>query len=60
VTEKAHVAGGGFSAGAAWADYDRDGHLDLFVSRYENSDVRHLPQAGSRAFGYQGVPMEVP
>lgn len=60
VTEKAHVAGGGFSAGAAWADYDRDGHLDLFVSRYENSDIHHLPQLGSRAFDYHGVPMEAP
>lgn len=60
VTEKAHVAAGGFSAAAAWADYDRDGHLDLFVSRYQNSDVHHLPQPGSRAFDYQGVPMEVP
>jgi hypothetical protein len=60
VTEKAHVAGGGFSAGAAWADYDRDGHLDLFVSRYVNSDLHHLPQPGSRAFDYQGIPMEVP
>lgn len=60
VTEKAHVAGGGFSAAAAWADYDRDGHLDLFVSRYVNSDIHHLPQAGSRAFGYQGIAMEVP
>ena len=60
VTAKAHVAGGGFSAGAAWADYDRDGHLDLFVARYVNSDLRHLPQSGTRAFDYQGVPMEVP
>jgi hypothetical protein len=60
VTEKAHVTGGGFSAAAAWADYDRDGHLDLFVSRYVNTDIHHLPQPGSRAFDYQGVPMEVP
>jgi hypothetical protein len=60
VTEKAHVAGGGFSVGAAWADYDRDGYLDLFVSRYVNSDLHHLPQPGSRAFDYRGVPMEVP
>ena len=60
VTEKAHVAGGGFSVGAAWADYDRDGYLDLIVSRYVNSDLHHLPQPGSRAFDYRGVPMEVP
>jgi enediyne biosynthesis protein E4 len=60
VTEKAHVAGGGFSVGAAWADYDRDGYLDLFVDRYVNSDLRNLPQPGSKAFDYRGVQMEVP
>ena len=34
VTEKAGVGAGGFSTGAAWADYDRDGFVDLYVSRY--------------------------
>ena len=35
VTEKAGLNKvGGFSTGAAWADYDRDGYLDLFVARY--------------------------
>lgn len=60
VTEKAHVAGGGFSVGAAWADYDRDGRLDLFVSRYVDTDINHLPQPGSRRFGYRGFPIEIP
>ena len=60
VTEKYHLAAGGFSVGAAWGDYDRDGRLDLFVSRYVNSDIRNLPQPGSAAFNYQGLPMEVP
>jgi hypothetical protein len=60
ITEKAHVSGGGFSVAAAWADYDRDGHLDLFVSRYVNTDIDRLPQPGSSAFNYQGLPMEVP
>jgi len=60
VTEQAHVSGGGFSVGAAWADYDRDGHLDLFVSRYVRTDINHLPQPGSKNFGYMGVPIEIP
>ena len=46
--------------GAAWADYDRDGKLDLFVSRYVNSDIHHLPQPGDKGFQYQGLSMEVP
>jgi hypothetical protein len=34
VTEKAGVAGGGWSASAGFFDYDNDGRLDLFVTRY--------------------------
>jgi enediyne biosynthesis protein E4 len=43
VTEKAGLRVGGFSTGAAWADYDRDGKLDLFVARYVQADLAHLP-----------------
>jgi hypothetical protein len=32
VTERAGVAGEGYSTGAAAADYDNDGHVDLFVA----------------------------
>ena len=32
VTERAGVAGEGYSTGAAAADYDNDGHIDLFVA----------------------------
>jgi hypothetical protein len=60
LTGRAHVGGGGFSVGAAWADYDRDGRLDLFVSRYVHTDIHRLPQAGSLSFNYKGIPMEVP
>lgn len=60
VTKRAGLEVGGFSAGAAWADYDRDGNLDLFVSRYVHSDIRNLPQPGSRFFDYKGLPLEVP
>jgi len=48
VTEKAKLAGiNGFATGAAWGDYDRDGHVDLFVSRYTHVDMNHLPAFGS-------------
>ena len=60
VTQQAGVAGGGFSVGAAWGDYDRDGNLDLFVSRYVNSDIHNLPQPGAKALSYRGLPIEVP
>jgi hypothetical protein len=33
VTERSHLGGhNGFSTSALWFDYDRDGHLDLFVA----------------------------
>src|SRR6266446_4779661 len=47
ITDKAGVAAGGFSTGAAWADYDRDGFVDLYVSRYVHFDMNHLPTFGS-------------
>jgi len=34
VTSKSGVGASGFSTGAMWFDYDKDGHLDLFVARY--------------------------
>ena len=48
VTEKAGLRGGGFSTGAAWADYDRDGHVDLFVPGYVHVDMNNLPEFGSK------------
>ena len=48
VSEKAGLGGiNGFATGAAWGDYDRDGFVDLFVSRYVHVDMNHLPAFGS-------------
>src|ERR1700732_838812 len=56
VTDKAGVRGSGFMTGAAWGDYDRDGYVDLFVSRYSHLDLNHLPQFGSNKFcRYKGI-----
>jgi enediyne biosynthesis protein E4 len=35
VTERAGLKGAGYSMGVATADYDNDGHVDLFVSGYK-------------------------
>ena len=59
MTDKAGVRAGGFSTGAAWADYDRDGNVDLFVSRYVHVDMDHLPVFGSSKFcNFKGVPVQ--
>jgi hypothetical protein len=59
VTDKAKVQGSGFSTGAAWADYDRDGNVDLFVSRYVHVDMNDLPEFGSTKFcKFKGVPVQ--
>lgn len=41
VTEKAGVAGAGYSMGAAAADYDNDGHADLFVAGVGRNILYH-------------------
>ena len=42
VTDKAGVAGGRFGMGVAAADYDGDGHVDLYVTNYGRN--HSLPQ----------------
>ena len=41
VTESAGVAGAGYSMGAAAADYDNDGHVDLFVAGVGRNILYH-------------------
>ena len=34
-------------SGATFIDYDRDGHLDLFIATYADYDVRKVPKPGA-------------
>src|SRR5947209_1182090 len=41
VTERARLKGEGYSFGVAVGDYDKDGFLDLFVTRYGGATLYH-------------------
>ena len=59
VTEASGVAAGGWSAGCGFADYDRDGHLDLFVSRYVRVDLKNLPVFGQgKTCQFRGIAVQ--
>ncbi|HKC12596.1 MAG TPA: VCBS repeat-containing protein, partial [Vicinamibacteria bacterium] len=53
VTERAGVAGGGWSTSAAFLDYNNDGLLDLFVCRYVDWSFENNPYCGERRPGYR-------
>jgi enediyne biosynthesis protein E4 len=58
VTEKAglYQPGTRFGSGCTFVDYDRDGKLDLFVSRYIDMDMAKTPVGGANRYClYKGV-----
>jgi enediyne biosynthesis protein E4 len=60
VTEKAglHEQQVRYSSGCTWVDYDRDGHLDLFVAHYLQTTIDKLPRPGENAdCRWKGVPV---
>jgi enediyne biosynthesis protein E4 len=62
VTKEAGLLSNGptrWGAGCAFVDYDRDGHLDLFVSNYVQFDLDHIPKPGGNInCNWKGVPVE--
>src|SRR5437879_2355316 len=45
-----------WGSGCTWVDYDRDGHLDLFIANYVGFDLAKTPKAGvSASCNWKGV-----
>ena len=60
VTQKAGLQqeGSRYGSGCTFVDYDRDGHLDLFISHYIDMDLATTPVGGyNRYCKYKGVPV---
>ncbi|HUQ93824.1 MAG TPA: CRTAC1 family protein [Bryobacteraceae bacterium] len=45
-----------YGSGCTWVDYDRDGHLDLFIATYIDSTIEKLPKTGAEC-NWKGVPV---
>ncbi|HLJ77225.1 MAG TPA: CRTAC1 family protein, partial [Acidobacteriaceae bacterium] len=47
-----------WGAGCAFVDYNRDGHLDLFVSNYIRFSIEHAPVPGATSTcNWKGIPV---
>jgi len=47
-----------YSTGCAFLDFDRDGHLDLFVANYLRFDLENAPKPGENPYcWYRGLPV---
>src|SRR5213596_1403396 len=60
VSARAGVAGSAdrWGAGCCFLDYDRDGHLDLFVANYVAFDPERAPRPGESAYcRYSNIPV---
>ncbi len=60
VTKQAGLKQSGllWGSGCTFIDYDRDGHLDLFIANYLDLDLKTVPKRGQKsACNWKGIPV---